>query len=59
SGGDCGATQHGGDDAEHWEKGETLIISDTGAGFCGADCDLTVRIKHDNDIIMSKAVHLI
>ena len=59
TGGDCGATQHGGQDAEHWEKGETLIISDTGADFCNADCDLTVRIKHDGDVIMSEAVHLI
>ncbi|MDP6010567.1 MAG: type IV pilin [Candidatus Poseidoniaceae archaeon] len=59
SGGDCGTTQHGGQDGEHWEKGETLIISDTGADFCNADCDLTVRIKHDGDVIMSEAVHLI
>ena len=59
TGGTCGASQHGGQDAEHWEKGETLIVSDTGAEFCTEDCDLTVRIKHDGDIVMSEVVHLL
>ena len=59
TGGLCGASQHGGQDGEHWEKGETLILTDTGKNFCDADCDLTVRIKHDKDVIMSEAVHLI
>jgi len=59
TGGNCGAVQHGGADAEFWERGETLVLSDTGANFCDADCDLTVRIKYNGDIIMSAPMHLL
>ena len=59
TGGNCGAVQHGGQDTEHWEKGETLVLSDTGANFCDQDCDLTVRIKYNGDIIMSAPMHLL
>ena len=58
SGNLCAVSQHGGESSEDWEKGETLIVSDTGADFCSEDCDLTIRIKHDGDVIMSKSVHL-
>ncbi len=47
------------EDGEHWEKGETLILTDTGKNFCDADCDLTVRIKYDGNVLMIAAVHLI
>ena len=58
SGGNCGATQHGGQDGEHWEKGETLIVSSNGGDFCNEDCTLTIKIKNDGDVIMSAAVDL-
>jgi hypothetical protein len=50
TGGDCGATQYG-EDIYYWEKGETLIISDTGANFCDAACTLSVRVKYDGEVI--------
>ena len=59
SGGNCGATQHGGEESDYWEKGETLILSDTGADFCNADCDLIIRIKHSGDVVMTASVGLI
>jgi hypothetical protein len=59
TGGNCGASQHGGADGTSWEKGETIILSSTGGAFCDADCTLTVRIKYNGDVVMSAAVHMI
>ena len=58
SGNLCAVSQHGGADNEKWEKGETLIVSDSGAEFCDQDCDLIIRIKFDKEVIMEKSVHL-
>jgi len=55
---DCFAAEHGGEEETHWEKGETLIISSNGYAFCEEDCQLTVRIKTDGDVIMSAVVNL-
>jgi len=59
TGGNCGASQHGGADGTSWEKGETIILSSTGGLFCDADCTLTVRVKNNGDVVMSAAVHMI
>ena len=59
SGGKCAASQHGGADGTSWEKGETIILTDTGGNFCQADCTLTVRVKYNGDVVMSAAVHMI
>ncbi len=59
SGGDCVASQHGGEDGTSWEKGETIIITSTGGTFCDADCTLTVRVKNNGDVVMSEAVHML
>ena len=58
SAGKCSVTQTQTDDDEHWTKGETLIISDTGGDFCSADCDLIIRIKQSGDVLMTEAVAL-
>ena len=57
--GKCAVAQTQTDDDEHWTKGETLIVSDTGGNFCDADCTLTINIKHSGDVIMNKAVPLL
>ena len=59
SGGQCAASQHGGADGTSWEKGETIILTDTGGNFCDKDCTLTVRVKYNGDVVMSAAVHMI
>jgi hypothetical protein len=47
----CGSVQIGGQNGETWEKGEALIISDTGANFCNADCNLTIKILYGGEVI--------
>ena len=59
TGGNCAASQHGGDNGMYWEKGETIILSSTSGDFCTEDCTLTVRIKYNGDVIMAAAVHMI
>jgi len=55
---DCSATQHGGEEDQWWEKGETLIITDTGANLCDSECEVTIRIKYDGNIVMSNTLYL-
>jgi len=59
AGGTCVISQHGGADQYMWEKGETIILTDTGGNFCDADCTLTVRVRYNNDVIMMANVYLI
>ena len=54
----CTTAQHGGEEDTHWEKGETLIVSSNGGDFCEEDCQLTVRVKNDGDVVMSAVVNL-
>ena len=54
----CTTGQHGGEEDTHWEKGETLIVSSNDGQFCSEDCQLTVRVKNDGDVVMSAVVNL-
>ena len=55
----CTVSEHSGQEATHWEMGETLIVSaQNDAGFCSEDCTLTVKIKYDGNVIMTTAVYL-
>ncbi len=54
----CSTSQHGGLDDTSWEKGETLVITDTGANLCDSECEVTIRIKHDGNIAMSDTLYL-
>ena len=47
----CTVEQFGGQDDEIWEKGETVVISDTGANFCdAADCHLAITVGSWSDV---------
>ena len=58
TGANCEA-QYSGSDSGYWEKGETVTLTDSGANFCDADCNMTARIKYDGDVIMGRTLHLV